>query len=161
MLTAENEWPYDLHGVSLWLRCEDESLSETAAGLLRNFTPTRAAKCHSHAWQASVRSAAEPSQLPRARSSAAQLAFTQPRVGFDGTTWDYAVWREDGRTIIEVSERGLVVVEPTSRRAEAWAVRPRTWAAEEREGLVFLLASEILRASGFYPLHAEIGRAHG
>jgi hypothetical protein len=69
-------------------------------------------------------------------------------------SWGYSVWREEGRTIIEVSDHGVLIVEPNRRRADAWAVSPGSWAAEEREGLVFLLSSEILRASGLYPLHA-------
>jgi hypothetical protein len=158
---AHQEQHCELHGVSLHLRCEGEAMSETAATLLRSFRRPPAATRNSHAWTATVRSAADPGELPRARSSAAKLAFEQPRIGFDGSSWGYAVWREQGRTIIEVSDRGLVVVEPTRRRADAWAVRPGTWAAEEREGLVFLLASEILRASGLYPLHASAAERDG
>jgi hypothetical protein len=158
---SQHEQRYELHGVSLRLRCDGDALSETAAGLLRSFTPAATATRHSYAWKARVRSAADPSELPRARSPAAKLAFEQPRIGFDGSSWGYAVWREGGRTIIEVSDRALVVVEPTQRRADAWAVRPGTWAAEEREGLLFLLSSEILRASGLYPLHASAAERNG
>jgi hypothetical protein len=147
---------YRLPGVSVQVNCDSEVLSESVEGLLRSFAkPAPSGNGDdSHAWRASARSVADASELPRRRSSAAALAFEQPRVGLDGSSWGYAVWRDQGRTIIEVLDRGLVVIEPKRRCAEVWAVAPERWAAEEREGLVFLLASEVLRATRVYPLHA-------
>jgi hypothetical protein len=146
---------YNLHGVSVQVKCDGGVLGESVEGLLRAFANVApSANGDSRGWRVSARSVADAGELPRARSAAAGLAFEQPRIGLDGSSWGYAVWRDRGRTVIEVSERGLVVVEPERRCAEVWAVAPERWAAEEREGLVFLLASEVLRASRLYPLHA-------
>ncbi len=146
---------YNLHGVSVQVNSDGGVLSRSVEGLLRTFADAApSANGDSRAWRVSALSVADAGELPRARSAAAGLAFEQPRVGLDGSSWAYAVWRDRGRTIIEVSDRGVVVVEPERRCAEVWAVAPERWAAEEREGLVFLLASEVLRASRLYPLHA-------
>jgi hypothetical protein len=153
---------YDLHGVAVQVECDGGVLSESVERLLRAFANVApSGNGDSSAWRVFARSVADAGELPGARSAAAVLAFEQPRVGLDGSSWGYAVWRDRGRTIIEVSDRGLVVVEPERGCAEVWAVAPERWGAEEREGLVFLLASEVLRASGLYPLHAAAVEREG
>jgi hypothetical protein len=153
---------YNLHGVSLQLETDSGSLRESTHGLLRAFADTGPLmQADSRGWTASARSVNQPAELPRARSVAARRVFEVPRFGLDGTCWGYTVWRDGSRTIVEVSDRGLVVVEAERRTAEVWAVAPERWAAEEREGLVFLLTSEVLRASGLYPLHAAAVEREG
>jgi hypothetical protein len=158
MCVQENR--YDIHGIELRVTSDHPAIAAAVQMLLGHFQRECVADT---ALDVVFHGVQEPGDIPLSVSPGAPVLFAHrgqtagehPRSGpmLRGEWW-CTIYRDQGRTVADFHEQGLLIIDGQREQVEGYLVQPDAMHLDVRISFLHFALTELLKRQGLYTLHA-------